>query len=260
MGIVGGDLLKAIMLAREQPGRRAQAVATVVIDRLIGLYVLFVVASAAILLTGFGQGAEPAVRFACQATLLLTALGALLLMALLTPGVTSGRLSRWLGNLPRVGPTVESLIIAVRIYRRKMSVLAVAALMSAGVHTLFTIGVFLIACGLFSQVLTLGQHFVVAPLSAATGVLPLPMGPFEYVLDRLYALVPLADGSHLAKGRGLVVALGYRIITVLIAMVGVCYYFSSRREVAEVIHEQEVLEHSTPAEEPAPEAAEAGSS
>jgi ActR/RegA family two-component response regulator len=43
-------------------------------------------------------------------------------------------------------------------------------------------------------------------------------------------------------GQGLVVALGYRIITVLVAAVGVCYYLASRQEVARVLHaaEQEV--------------------
>ncbi len=40
------------MLARQQHSRRAQAVATVVVDRLIGLYILFVVAAVAIVAVG----------------------------------------------------------------------------------------------------------------------------------------------------------------------------------------------------------------
>ena len=47
LGSVGGDLFKAVFIAREQHGKRAEAVATVVIDRVIGLYVLFFVASVA---------------------------------------------------------------------------------------------------------------------------------------------------------------------------------------------------------------------
>ena len=53
-GIAGGDLLKAWMLAREHPGNRAKALASVVVDRIVGLYVLFLVASAGIFLTGSG--------------------------------------------------------------------------------------------------------------------------------------------------------------------------------------------------------------
>ena len=53
LGIVGGDVVKAVMLDHEHRGHRAKAVASVLVDRVIGLYVLFLVASAAILLTGF---------------------------------------------------------------------------------------------------------------------------------------------------------------------------------------------------------------
>ena len=110
--------------------------------------------------------------------------------------------------------------------------------MTVGVHSLFTLGVFLIASGLYDRVPSLGMHFVLSPLSAVTGVLPIPIGPFELVLDWLYLFVPVADGA-MKPGQGLVVALGYRIITVLIAAVGICYYLGSRQEVAEVLHEVE---------------------
>ena len=53
LGVVGGDLVKAVMLGREQRNKQASVVASVIVDRVIGLYVLFVVATAAILATGF---------------------------------------------------------------------------------------------------------------------------------------------------------------------------------------------------------------
>ena len=43
VGSVGGDLFKAIFIAREQPGRRAEAVATVLVDRIVGVYALVLV-------------------------------------------------------------------------------------------------------------------------------------------------------------------------------------------------------------------------
>ncbi len=238
MGIVGGDLLKAVMLAHEHPQHRAKAVASVAVDRLIGLYMLFVVASVAILITGLCEVPVGEIRLICKATFLLTAVGALAIMMLLTPGFTEGRLTGALGRLPRIGPAIESLIEAVRLYRRQPHVLLAAAAMSVGVHSLFATGIYLIARGLPGDVLSLGTHFVVSPLSAAGGVLPLPMGPFEFVLEFLYVHMP--GQVTIAKGQGLVVALVYRLICVLIAMVGVCYYLGSRREVAEVMHEAEV--------------------
>ena len=76
------------------------------------------------------------------------------------------------------------------------------------------------------------------PLSAATQEIPLPLGPFEAVLDCLYTHVPVA-GPPIAVGQGLIVALAYRLITLLIAALGVVYYLGNRREMAEVIHEAE---------------------
>jgi uncharacterized protein (TIRG00374 family) len=51
-GSVGGDLFKAVFLAHGNRGRRAEAAVTVVVDRLIGLYALFLVGATAILLSG----------------------------------------------------------------------------------------------------------------------------------------------------------------------------------------------------------------
>jgi hypothetical protein len=249
MGIVGGDLLKAWILAREQRGQegcRTKSIASVVLDRVIGLYTLFVVASIAIVLTGFWNHENANLRYIAQATLWLTGLGTAAVSFLFVPSITDGRLAQALCSLRRGGTAFEQLFVAMRMYRSKPLVLTAATIMTLGVHSFFTIGVFLIAKGVFQstlpQVLTLGIHFVICPLSAATGVIPLCMGPLETVLSFLYAVV---SGVKAAQAQGLVVALGYRIITVLIATVGFCYYLASRQEVAEVIHEVE-QEHPEP--------------
>ena len=238
MGIVGGDLVKGVMLARRQKGKYAEALASVFVDRITGLYLLFVVASAAIVLTGFWN--VDAVRWVCNATLIVTAIGTVGVVVVLLPDRTEGRSTRWIGRLPYVGPPLLQIVDAVQMYRRRLPVLAAAAAMSIAVHSLFTLGIFLIASGLYDRVPALGMHFVLSPLSAAAGVLPLPMGPFEFVLDRLYLYAPVVGGGAMTAGQGLVIALGYRIITVLIAAVGVCYYLSSRAELAEALHDAEM--------------------
>jgi len=242
-GIVGGDLLKGWMVARDHREDKVKAFASVLVDRIIGLYMLFVVASVAIYLTGIRQGQDIQIKLICEITYFLTALGALFLALLLTPGFTDGRGTRALGRLRHVGSTITSLIDAVRMYRRKPLVLVVAALMSVGVHCLFATGVYLIARGLPGDDLSLSMHFVAAPLSLSTGAIPLAVGPFEVVLEFLYTHLP-EPGVVIQTGQGLVVALGYRLITLLIAAVGVCYYLGSRGEVAQVMHEAE-QEHQT---------------
>ena len=237
MGIVGGDFLKVVMLARHQKGQYAKAVASVVVDRLMGLYVLFVVAAAAICLTGFRAVSVGNIRAICDATLAVAIGGGVVFGLLMLPLFARGSLAQWLQRVPRVGHHLASLVEAVQMYRRKPRVLLVAALMSVAVHCLFSTGVYFVAHGLPGNTLSLATHFVVMPLSAAAGVIPLPMGPFEAVLDALYVSVPVPAGVVIAKGQGLVVALGYRIITLLIATIGIVYYLGSRREVAEVMHE-----------------------
>ena len=46
-GSVGGDLVKAALLAKEQPDRRATAVATVLLDRILGMLALFMIGAGA---------------------------------------------------------------------------------------------------------------------------------------------------------------------------------------------------------------------
>ncbi len=237
MGIVGGDLLKAWMLSRHQGGQRTKAFATVAIDRIIGLYVLFLLATVVILLTGFWQLPEPDIRWISVATFGVTAVFTVSVAVAFSPAMTEGRFVHWLGRLPRLGSIVSTAVGAMRTYRGKPQVLAGSMVISVFVHGMFATGVYCIARGLPGDDLSLPTHWVVAPLAASTGVIPLVMGPFEFVLEYLYMHTPSA--AVITAGQGLIVALGYRLITVLIATVGICYYLGSREEVSELIHEAE---------------------
>jgi glycosyltransferase 2 family protein len=244
LGIVGGDLVKAVMLAHEHEDCRAKAVASVLFDRLIGLYFLFIVATVAIFLTGFWRISEPDIRLICRVTIYITIGGAMGIVLMYVPGVLDGRLSRALGRLPKVGHVIKSLIEATLLYRRKTMVLIISSVMTIGVHCFFALGIYLIARGLPGDVLSIGMYFVNWPLSAATGVLPLPLGPAEFVFEFLNTHVPQA-GVTIPAGQGLVVVLCYRLLTVLIAALGIGYYFRNRREVAEAILEEEQIAQPT---------------
>jgi glycosyltransferase 2 family protein len=238
LGIVAGDMVKAFMLDHEHRGYRAKALASVIVDRVLGLYVLFVVATSAIVLTGFWRIGDPVIWWICKLTFFLTIVGTLGLAALLGPDLTAGRLNRILARIPRVGRPLGNLIDAIRMYRHRPLVLTFSSVATIGVHSLFAIGCWLIACGLPGNHLTLPQHFVVMPLSSALGVVPLAMGPMEAAVDFLYTKVPVA-GPAIAAGQGLVVVLVYRLMNLLIAALGSYYYFRNRSEMAEVIHESE---------------------
>ncbi len=244
MGILGGDLLKAVMLAREHPGFRAKSAASVIMDRVVGLYILFVVASAALLLTGFYWHVPEVqlfmgftLRYVCQATLLLTVVGTVGVAIVLFTGVLDSRWVKSLTRLPRIGHAMGSLIDAMQMYRRDRAVLLSASVMSVGVHCTLVLGMYLVTCGLPGKVLPLDEQFVVYPISSVASTIPLPAGPFEAVFRSLYVHVDPALGIF--KGQALVIALVFRLINILLAAIGFIYYLGARREVAEVMHEVE---------------------
>jgi len=217
----------------------------VVVDRLVGLYALFVVASVAALVTGFFRTTVPEVRLVCWATFAAAVVGAVAAAVAWLPVVPLERVRRAVERIPYGGATLARMVGAVEQYRRRPGTLLVALLFSFGVHSCFATAMYLIARSLFSLVPPLSMHFVVCPLSAAAGVLPLPMGPTEFVLDRLYLFLPVPGGSPMRPGQGLVVVLAYRVITLIVAGIGLAYYLTCRKEVAEVLeHPDEFVEPS----------------
>jgi hypothetical protein len=180
------------------------------------------------------------VQIACNAVWLLTAAGTVAVIVPLAPDLTRGRSTEAAGRIPYIGRPLKKMILAVRTYRMRIPVLCGCALATVAVHSLFVLVVYWICAALYSPHPTLGTHFVVTPVSSATAVIPISLGPFEFVLDALYAAIPLPDGGRMAHGQGFVVALGYRVLTVVIAAIGLFYYLGSRREVTEVMHEAEM--------------------
>jgi hypothetical protein len=232
LGSVGGDLFKAVFIAREQKGKRAEAVATVVIDRVIGLYALFLVASVAALVTGMTSSPNHDVQILVQITLWCTLIGGILITALVMPGFTNGRFSTWLRGLPKVGLIIGRLLEAIRMYRTRPGVLALTLALSVLVHVMNTVGIYCIARGLPGAVPTLGEHFIIVSLGMLAGAVPLlpsGLGAFEGTMEILYRIVP--GGAEVARDEGLLVAFGYRFVTITIAIVGAIFYFRSRRDV-----------------------------
>jgi glycosyltransferase 2 family protein len=245
LGAVGGDLFKAVLTARICHARRAEAVATVILDRLIGLYIIFVIATAAMLATGIWRAdADHTLQLLCRATFVCTAIGTLAIVLLMMPDLDGGKILRLLAGLPKIGPTCERLINAILVYRSRKGVMVASLGITLVAQSLFVLAYFLVAAGLLSERPSLMSHFIIVPLTTIAGVVPLPangLGAIELLVDYLYKHVaPMVDGITLPnKDLGVLVSLGNRIVMLAVALVGVCYYLAARREVAEMMHEVE---------------------
>ena len=76
------------------------------------------------------------------------------------------------------------------------------------------------------------------PLTCATGVLPIPLGglgAFEWVLDTLYQ--QLSPDGTATVGQGFIAAMGYRLVSLAMAIVGVGFYFATQQEIVAVLQD-----------------------
>jgi hypothetical protein len=224
MGVVGGDLVKMVLLARLGRSEPEHAVASVLVDRAIGLYMLFVVAGAALLWTGFWRQVSGDFLLLCWAVWAVSLGGLAAALLILLPPAWP----RWVTNsvevLPWVGPPLARLGRAMRQYRAAFPTLLGCVGLTLLMDLAYVTAVYLAARAIFVQVPSWQMHVVVAPLSNSASVIPLPMGPFEFVLDRLYLIVPVAGGGAMQPGQGLMVALVIRLFNIALATAGAIYF------------------------------------
>ncbi len=246
-GIVGGDLFKAIFVARELHGHRAEAVATVIVDRLFGLYGIFLLATISILVTGAWQAeTNEQVLAIYRATFICAGVGAGGLSLLFLPGAFWQWLSHAVARVPKVGTIGVRLLRAVQMYRSRLGIVFSAIVLTFAAQSLFAVAFHWVSAGLLDVHPSLAAHMVMVPIAMVTGVLPLPLnglGAFESAMEFLYqhaaAAIDGANAAVPAKGVGVLVSLGNRIVQMSVALVGVAFYLLNRREVSEVMHEAE---------------------
>jgi uncharacterized protein (TIRG00374 family) len=240
-GLVAGDSVKALMLIHKNPRRKTEAVASVLADRVIGLYGLLLLAAAGTLLLEPQHLAtlDPAERLTivnlCYIVQGLAAVSTLGLVVMLIPGVTQSRLWDLLEHTPLVGLVLHKLVGAMRAYRRRMDVLLAGIAISLVIHSLYVTAVVLMtmSIGIAPEHQPQARHiFVIVPPTMIAGALPI--GFYEVTITLLFrAIAPEGAPDKM----GLLIGLGYRIIQVLIASIGVAYWLTSRGEVQQIVQE-----------------------
>jgi uncharacterized protein (TIRG00374 family) len=241
LGAIGGDLFKAILLAHGQPGRRTEAVATVLADRMLGLTTMLILASVGILASGLRHRAPPTLAALCNTILavaVLAVIGATLLLTM--PFLTGPRMSGWAHNVPVVGTTLARLLGAARAYRDDKRALFAAAVVSIISNFGYITAFYLVAAGLPIEQPPYLEHFVIVPVANMVGSIPATpsgLGTKEAAVDLLYRTMP--GGERIASGVGTMVTLAHRVTEMAVALFGLAYYLSHRKEVSEIYAEAE---------------------
>jgi glycosyltransferase 2 family protein len=242
-GAAGGDLVKAVWLAKDHAERRASAAATVILDRILGLWALFLAGALASLLPSSVE-LGPEMQWAVRLLWVGTAGGFLGLVLMLLPAFTHSKLMHWLTTWRGVGHIVKDLMNSIAFYQSRRHVIVVAAALSlfghVGYLSSFYLGALAVNGG--RTIPSYVDHLVGLPLPEAIAAIPLTpggLGTLEGAVDFFYrqhqkSWNPASTPKELqdAGFNGVLSALGYRVSALVLGAFGVVYYFSARRQLA----------------------------
>ncbi len=235
-GSVGGDLLKGYFIAKDQPARKAAAVATVIADRAMGLFglILFVAVSGSV---AWAMGDErlrtkPALQDMVVVTAGIAGASAagFLLLGLL-PARRADRFAGRLRGLGKVGPTLAEVWYAVWAYRQRLGTVVLGVAVTAVAH-LAMVSSFYFASRAFTAddpaaIPTFQEIMVVAPIGFIVQALPLSpggVGVGEAAFAKLYELCG-RDGAN-----GLAARLALRLVEWGLGACGYVVYLRMKKE------------------------------
>jgi glycosyltransferase 2 family protein len=225
-GSVGGDLVKAAGIAREQ-SRRTVAVATVIMDRIIGLWGLcWLVAllGGAFWISGALEGtkAEAPSKFVVGSALALVAASIIgwLLLGLLVES-QAVRFADRLERLPKVGGSAAEFWRALWMYRRRQASVFLALALSVvgflGFVPSFYFGAHALGDAASNMVPTFAEHFLFVPIGLVVqAAVPLPggIGASEYGFGKLFSWFGCPEPN------GILASLVQRVVTWTIGLLG----------------------------------------
>jgi uncharacterized protein (TIRG00374 family) len=255
-GSVGGDITKAYFIAREQ-SRRTVAVATVMIDRAIGLWGLCLLV--ALLGTVFWVGGmlEASVAQTLQ-SIIIGSVAICIISAVVwfllgyLPEWRAQRFAGRLTKIPKLGHSAAEFWRAVWMYRRKEASIVQALLLSLVGHVGFVLAFYFSALTVFTadQIPSISTHFMIVPIGMTIQAgFPAPggMGGGEYAFGALYNLVKYPEAN------GVLGALVQRVVTWVVALSGYVVYLQMRPSLPNAYKKKDeilVLEEADPCHSP----------
>jgi glycosyltransferase 2 family protein len=246
-GSVGGDVIKAAALAREQD-RRTIAVATVIMDRAIALWAL--IWFVALLGAGFwmggmlvDQGAEQCRKIVILAWIIV-GLSVLVWIALgMLPDRRARRFAGRLECLPKVGVALAELWRAVWMYRCRPRAVGTVLLLSWVGHVGFVFLFYWSVRTLWQPdsdelIPTLAQHFLIVPIGLviqAAPFFPGGAGIGELGFGLLYQWLGCSEAS------GVLGSLVQRVVNWTLGLLGGLMYLRMRAALKSALRREEVL-------------------
>jgi uncharacterized protein (TIRG00374 family) len=229
LGATGGDVVKALYAAHETHHKKAEAVATVIMDRIIGLMALFVFALA--MMSFFWQRVFVDPRMVSFAVFVLAVLmGTIGLTVLGVWGGEAGRFPRlWkqLERLPKFD-VIRRMMDAYRAFARHPGAIGKTLVLSFGVHVCVMFSIVCIARGLSIHTTHgLSDFFLYLPIINTVAAMPVSISGFGV---REWMYVAMLSGVGVGKEEALALSLLGYVATLMWSLVGGVFFLTHRRE------------------------------
>ncbi|HUJ12115.1 MAG TPA: lysylphosphatidylglycerol synthase transmembrane domain-containing protein [Verrucomicrobiae bacterium] len=228
LGSTGGDVIKAWYVAHETHHKKAEAVATVVVDRLIGLLALFIITL--IMMTAFHHRVfdDPKLFWFSMATLgvvvstvLLTIIGLWRGLADKLPGLRA-----WLKRMPRY-ETLRRMVDAYRVYASHPVVLGKTLLISFAVHFFSMLSIVCVGYGLGARTTTFLDYYLYLPIINSVTAVPITISGFG-VREAMY--IKMFQGVGMEEPVALVMSLLGYLAALSWSIVGGGFFLTHRKE------------------------------
>jgi uncharacterized membrane protein YbhN (UPF0104 family) len=203
-GLTGGDVVKAVLVARQNAGRAWEALVTIAMDRFIGLVALFHLAGVAILCSGE--------RFAALHWLAVgmlagaSALGVVLISPRLRTWLGT---DRWLARLP-FGAKLQRLDRALVAYAGQPRELTLCYALSLANHMGAILGVWALARAFGAAGESAGWTPYLSIVPVANSLAAIPLTPGGWGVGEL-AYAKLFDVAGFDATIGVAISIGFRL-------------------------------------------------
>jgi hypothetical protein len=228
LGSTGGDVIKAWYVAHETHHKKAESVATVAVDRLIGLLALFIIALAMMGIYYKRVFEDPKLLWFALATILVV----LATVAITVIGLWRGladrfpRLRARLKQFPHYD-TLRRMVEAYRAYASHPVVLAKTILISFAVHIFSMLSIVCVGYGLGIHSAKLVDYFLYLPIINSVTAVPITISGFgvrEGMYIKMFGQVGVPEPAALVMS-----LLGY-LSNLFWSLVGAPFYLTHRKE------------------------------
>ena len=234
LGSTGGDVVKAWYVAHETHHKKAEAIATVVVDRLIGLLALFVIALFMMALYHTRVFDDPKLLWFSIATLAVvvftvmgTVVGLWVGFVDKVPGLRS-----WLQRLPHYA-MLRRMVDAYRVYASHPVILAKTLLISFVVHFFSMLSIWCVGRGLGVPSVIPGctakitDYFLYLPIINSVTAVPITISGFG-VREGMY--IKMFHEVGVAEPVALVMSLLGYLAALFWSIVGGGFFLTHRKE------------------------------